>query len=167
MSVQDVFLRRQGCCMQRLEFVGWDMQWSPNSLLLGVSQPASLCWSLALVRTSACGRGMAGGPDASAMAAGSCQRRMALHHVLLRFPEAGLHPLLPPRVTLCRALDVAVISCKLTALAVLLATTSASLGDPLELLTLRNTVLLLLLRGGVAAGLLWKLRPLAAAVLMR
>jgi hypothetical protein len=46
-------------------------------------------------------------------------------------------------------------------LSVLLAVTSASLGVPFKLLTLQTTVRLLLLRGGVAAGLLWKLLPLA------
>lgn len=60
---------------------------------------------------------------------------------------------------------MAVISCKLTVLAVLLAVISAYLGAPLQLLTLHNAVRLLLLRGGVAAGLLWKLRPLIQGVL--
>jgi hypothetical protein len=60
----------------------------------------------------------------------------------------------------CRALGVVSISCKLTMLAVLLAVTSAAFGAPIKLLTLESAVRLLLLRGGLVAGLLWKLQPL-------
>jgi hypothetical protein len=62
-------------------------------------------------------------------------------------------------VAACRALGVFSISCKLTVLSVLLAVTSAAFGAPIKLLTLR-AVQLLLLRGGLVAGALWKLRPL-------
>lgn len=59
---------------------------------------------------------------------------------------------------------MAAISCKLTVLTVLLAVTSAALGVPMKLLTLQTTVQLLLLRGGIAVGLLWKLLPLAKGI---
>lgn len=60
----------------------------------------------------------------------------------------------------CRALGVAAISCKLTVLSVLFAVTSAAFGASIDALTLQNAVRLLLLRGGLAVGLLWKLRLL-------
>lgn len=63
-------------------------------------------------------------------------------------------------LSVCRALSVAVISCKLTLLSVLFAVTAAAFGAPIRVLTLQHAVRLLLLRGGVAAGLLWKLQPL-------
>jgi len=57
----------------------------------------------------------------------------------------------------CRALGVVAVSCRLTVVAVLFAVTAAAYGAPVQLLTLRYTVQLLLLRAGPAAGLLWKL----------
>lgn len=55
------------------------------------------------------------------------------------------------------ALGVVAVSCRLTVVAVLFAVTAAAYGAPVQLLTLRYTVQLLLLRAGPAAGLLWKL----------
>lgn len=63
-------------------------------------------------------------------------------------------------MSVLRALGIAAISCKLTLLSVLFAVTCAAFGAPVGVLTLQHAVRLLLLRGGLAAGLLWKLRPL-------
>jgi hypothetical protein len=80
-----------------------------------------------------------------------------LAHNLLVYVSATL--------TACRALSVAAVSCKLTVLSVICAVACAAAGTPVGLLTLGNAVQLLLLRGGVAVGLLVKLTPVLRQLL--